>query len=258
MRRSRQLEDEKINESWLIPYADILTLMLALFVILFASSQIDQSKFEQISQSLNQVLTGGSGLLDNTSLLPDPNIQHIANELDPFEKEETEEERRFRLETELLKQLQQQIDAYIEDNALTTQLRTHLNYEELIVEIQDRALFDSGSAHVKGNAKQIATAMAEMLAQYPGYEIVISGHTDNRPINTAQFPSNWELSTARALNFMKALLENPDLDPKYFRAVGYGEYRPVADNSTAEGRAQNRRVEVSILRKFPQQPGAGL
>ena len=89
-----------------------------------------------------------------------------------------------------------------------------------------------------------------MLEPYNDYEILVTGHTDTRPINTVEFPSNWELSTKRAVNFMKILLENEAFDPQRFGAIGYGEYRPVDTNETEEGKAKNRRVEVSILRKY--------
>ncbi|MNN66255.1 Outer membrane porin F precursor [compost metagenome] len=89
-----------------------------------------------------------------------------------------------------------------------------------------------------------------MLQQFPDYEVIVSGHTDNIPISNHEFPSNWDLSSVRALNFMKILLLNDQLDPKKFSAIGYGEYHPVSPNDTVAGRALNRRVEVSIIRKY--------
>lgn len=254
MRRPRPPEEEQINETWLIPYADILTLLLALFIILFASSQLDQSKFERLSLSFNEAMTGGTGLLEHTSLIPDQGMMSrndgVGLTLD--EDSETEFERRFRLETETLQKLQQKLDQFIEEEGLADQFETQLNYKELKIDIKDHALFASGSAAVTQSARTIALSIAQMLRPYPEYEVVISGHTDDRPIHTAQFRSNWDLSAMRALNFMKVLLEDDMLKPERFSAVGFGEYRPIADNKVAEGRAQNRRVEISLLRKFPQ------
>jgi chemotaxis protein MotB len=119
-----------------------------------------------------------------------------------------------------------------------------------MITISDNALFASGSAVVKPESKSLALSIANLLVQYPGYEIVVSGHTDNEPISTTEFKSNWDLSSARAIRFMDILLSNKKLDPKLFSAIGYGEYRPVASNATTEGRAKNRRVEVSIIRKY--------
>ena len=112
-----------------------------------------------------------------------------------------------------------------------------------MIRIKERALFPSGSAQLVGQAQSIIPVVAGLLGSVPE-RVVVSGHTDNVPINTAQFPSNWELSSTRAMNFMKALLaNNPSMNPARFSAIGYSEYRPLADNKTDEGRAKNRRVE---------------
>jgi chemotaxis protein MotB len=146
--------------------------------------------------------------------------------------------------------LKKQLDTYIKENGLTDDLETKLNQSQLMITISDKALFASGEAVVKPEARQLAKAISNMLQQFPDYEVIVSGHTDNVPISTYEFPSNWDLSSVRALNFMKILLLNTNLDPKKFSAIGYGEYHPVASNDTAAGRAQNRRVEVSIIRKY--------
>ncbi|RYD02856.1 hypothetical protein N752_22860 [Desulforamulus aquiferis] len=96
--------------------------------------------------------------------------------------------------------------------------------------------------------REKVSVIGTILDEYPQYEVIVSGHTDSVPINNYQFESNWDLSSKRAINFMKLLLQNDSLDPKRFSAIGYGEYRPVSDNATEEGRAQNRRVEVKIKR----------
>ena len=119
-----------------------------------------------------------------------------------------------------------------------------------MIRIKDTALFPSGSAELLPESRRFAQVMAKMLAPL-SQRVVISGHTDNVPINTPKYPSNWELSTARAVNFMKYLLaQDENLKPELFSAIGYGEYQPVADNNTPEGRAQNRRVEIMILRTY--------
>ncbi|MNP44485.1 Outer membrane porin F precursor [compost metagenome] len=119
-----------------------------------------------------------------------------------------------------------------------------------MVTISDNALFPSGEAEVKPNARILAKAISAMLQEFPDYEVIVSGHTDNVPISNHEFPSNWDLSSVRALNFMKILLLNEQLDPKKFSAIGYGEYHPVSSNENNVGRAKNRRVEVSIIRKY--------
>jgi chemotaxis protein MotB len=261
--------DEHIDESWLIPYADILTLLLALFIVLFASSTVDAQKFEDIMTSFNSVLSGGPSIFETGTVVPiGPDSakrgQEDQNDTDPQklselmnQKELTELQKKIQQETIELENLKEKIDAYIEDNGLNSQLTTELNSFQLVLRISDNALYSSGSATIKTEARQLAIAIAEMLGNYPQYEVVVSGHTDDRPIRTAQFSDNWDLSSSRALNFMKILLSNDALEPKRFSAIGFGEYQPVETNTTDAGRAANRRVEVSIIRNIVEaQPDA--
>ena len=125
--------------------------------------------------------------------------------------------------------------------------KTDLTEKGLKVTILENVLFDSGKADVKLESLSIAKEMSNLLVSASPREITVSGHTDNVPIANAQFASNWELSTQRAVNFMQVLLQNKELQPGKFSAVGYGEYRSIAPNDTQEGKAKNRRVEVFIL-----------
>lgn len=121
---------------------------------------------------------------------------------------------------------------------------------KLTVNILDRVLFDSGEADLKPEGAAVLRKVADVLAQHPNVKVHVIGHTDNVPIRAAarkRFPSNWELSTARATAAVRFLCENANVDPRRLGAVGYGEFRPVADNSTAEGRARNRRIAITIL-----------
>jgi len=254
-RQRQQQHEEHMNETWLIPYADLLTLLLALFVILFASSQLDSKKYEMIMQALNSAFNNG------ISFFQQPSVVKVSdNPPEPFAKknnktgsqndENNERLGQLQKETEDLEQLKQKLDRYIEENGLTTQLETKLTSEMLMISIREHALFASGSATVRPEAKKLAVAISDMLAQYPEYEVEVVGHTDNVPIHNEQFESNWDLSTERALNFMKILLQNKNVAPERFRAIGYGEYRPIDTNDTPEGRARNRRVEVNIIRNI--------
>lgn len=219
--------EEHIDESWLIPYADLLTLLLALFIVLFASSTIDNDKFKAMKESLNVAFQKGDGI-----------IMDMNQPSQPIEMNQND--------TIKLEQLKKQLDQYIQNNDLTNELNTGLTENYVLLTIRDFALFDSGSAVVKPLGKEKVVVIGNILVEYPPYEVIVSGHTDSVPINNYQFESNWDLSSKRAINFMKLLLQNKDLDPQRFSAIGYGEYRPIADNVTEEGRSQNRRVEVKI------------
>ncbi|WP_128895531.1 flagellar motor protein MotB [Longirhabdus pacifica] len=255
MRKHRkQSEDEHMDESWLIPYADLMTLMLALFIVLFASSQIDQKKLEQLSQAFSSSFSGNH-LFESSTALPVYEIGSVTNREQLYmDKDGVSKENEVLQEEIELLELQEQMDRYIESKGLSAQLETVLNEVELMITIKEQALFDSGSAAVKDEGQILASALSEMMIQYPDYEIIIAGHTDNQPIATREYPSNWDLSADRALNFMKLLLQDENAYPQRFSAVGYGEFRPIASNEEMEGRALNRRVEINIMRKYNQTP----
>lgn len=261
-KKTKHHADEHIDETWLIPYADLLTLLLALFIVLFASSVIDEGKLNSISRSFNIAFNNGLGFFKGSSYIELPedisNIKEKDSNIRDRSKDVDENDVKSYLsqmieqETRQLEELKSKLDSYIQENGLASELETTLNSRQLLITFRDSALFDSASADLKPEAERLARTIGEMLAQYPEYEIMVSGHTDNVPINTARFPSNWELSAMRALNFMKILLES-DISPERVSSVGYGEYRPIATNDTVEGKAANRRVEVSIVRNFLEQ-----
>jgi chemotaxis protein MotB len=155
------------------------------------------------------------------------------------------------LESSQLSNAKSEIESFIQEiNVTDMDLEAVMTDQGLLIRIRDTMLFASGSAQISSDAARFAQAVAGIIGTMP-QNVIISGHTDNVPINTFQFPSNWELSAARALNLMKFLLgSNPGIDPARFSAIGYGEYRPVASNDTAEGRARNRRVELLIQRMY--------
>ncbi|MGN7457349.1 flagellar motor protein MotB [Paenibacillus pasadenensis] len=265
--------EEHVDESWLIPYADLLTLLLALFIVLYASSSVDAKKFEEMSRAFNIALSGGNGVLesyksiDKEGMVADEKTKEQSSKDAQSESTTTSQQvnaanldkamqELMRQEQEDLEKLKKQVDQYIEDKGLTTSLETKLNQSRLMITISDKALFPSGSATIKPEAEQLGTYISGILQKYPNYEVMVSGHTDNQPISNAQFRSNWDLSTMRAVRFMDVLLHNDKLDPKRFSAVGNGEYEPVASNDTAAGRAKNRRVEVSIIRNYGQPSAA--
>lgn len=241
-KKKKHHHEEHIDETWLIPYADLLTLLLALFIVLFASSQLDQKKFQEIARSFSSALAGGLGVFD----FPSPVEQNNPQTSVPNKERLTKNEQENLVEQEGLRELQQNINKYIEEKHLQANLKTTLTEEGLLVTISNDVLFDSGSADIKPQYHQVAQEISRLLVMNPPRNIIISGHTDNVPIRNSKFASNWELSVMRAVNFMKLLLENKQLDPRMFSAKGYGEFKPIASNATPEGRMKNRRVEILI------------
>ncbi|MBG0916330.1 flagellar motor protein MotB [Exiguobacterium sp. SRB7LM] len=236
-RKKKHDHEEHIPEGWLIPYADLLTLLLALFIVLFASSNIDQTKLEKMSQSFNQVFSGGVSVFQASTA--------SNSDISRTDKTNTTANPRT-YELAQLDELKEDVNKYIKKNGLESQIKATINSSGLVLTIQDRALFNLGEATLDADARNVAQNISQILEKAGKREIVVSGHTDNIPINTARFPSNWELSSARATAFMRGLLENDALNPAQFTLASYGEFKPIATNDTEEGRSKNRRVEVLI------------
>ncbi len=233
----KKKHDEHIDESWLVPYADILTLLLAVFIILFASSSVDQEKLERMSAVFNQVFDGGTSFLEQPAPVPTPNADsdQTPQQNSAYLKDQQE-----------LAEIKDSVDNFIAVNEMEDQFATEMTDEGLLVTIRDSILFDPGQATVKPEYVPIAKELSTMLESDPARNIVITGHTDNVPAGP-NFTSNFQLSVMRATKFLELLIESNDqLDPTRFSAKGNGEYRAIAPNDTAEGRAKNRRVEVLI------------
>lgn len=237
-RKRQKKHEEHVDESWLVPYADILTLLLALFIVLFASSTVDEKKMQQMSAIFNSVFSSGTGLMENPAVIQTPNGS--TSDIQSGASKYMEDQRNLR-------ESQNRVDEFIAINELENQFETKMTDEGLLITIRDSVLFDMGRAQLKAEYAAIADDLAQLLMFDPPRNIVITGHTDNVPINTAEFSSNWDLSVMRAVNFMKEIARsNSDLDAKYFSVKGYGEFHPIATNDTEEGRAKNRRVEVLV------------
>jgi len=237
-KRKKKRDDGHVDESWLLPYSDLLTLLLALFIVLFASSSLDEAKFSQISSVFNQIFDGGTGVMDSSAPTPVPVPKDSAGEKN--------ENSSYLEDQQSLEEIQDKLDEYIAVQELENQFQTKLTEEGLLITIRDSILFESGKATIKPEYEKLAKDIADLLVFEKPRQIVVTGHTDNVPINSAEFPSNWELSMMRAINFLKTIVSNDKMDPQLFSVKGYGENKPVASNDTAEGRSKNRRVEVLI------------
>lgn len=244
MERKKRNKQSEINESWLLPYSDLLTLLAALFIVLFAMSEIDSQKYEELTQVFKSEFSSNEGIPGESGSLIDS-----LDEKNEMDKEEIdEEESKKAMELTDLQALQGKINDYIDKNNWSDVLGTKLTGEGLLITILNDISFDSGSAKVNKKGKKIAKEMSTLLYTDPPRQIVVSGHTDDRPIHNADFTSNWELSAMRAINFMTIILAaNEDLDPTKFSSKGFGEYRPATKNDSEKNRMKNRRVEVLIL-----------
>ena len=233
--------EEEASEAWLLPYSDLMTLLLALFICLFAISQTDETKLTQMAQAFSSAFNlGGPSFFVGAGPASTSSRDYLSDEDGGAEA--------YLAENNQLEAVKRSLDQYIEQNELNDDLSTTLTEDGLMIRIKEKALFPSGSADLVPGVQRIGPAIAALIAPIP-QRILISGHTDDVPISNAQYPSNWELSSARALNFMKYILaQDSRMNPARFSALGCSQYRPIADNVTEEGRTQNRRVEVLIER----------
>ncbi len=235
MSKKKVHHEEHQDETWLIPYADMLTLLLALFIVMFAMSKLDNEKMDKFSEQFNIIFSGGSGVLEKngTSVIPMDEI--------PTLKE---------IEEDKMNQIKENIEEEIRSNGYSDKVNVTLNGDGLEISIQDVILFNSGKADVIDNVYPLLLHISELLKSLDN-DIKVVGHTDNVPIKTPQFRSNWDLSAMRAINVMNFFIENGGMNPERFSFQGYGQYSPKYDNSTDEGKAKNRRVEIVLVRKYP-------
>lgn len=226
-RRGHEEEKPHNQERWLITYSDLITLLLIFFVVMYSISVLDLKKFQSMASSLSQVLAG-----KELSILEERGPSIVQGK--------SGEELR-------LEEIQRQLEEYAQLNGLDTSVHIFQEERGLVISLNDTVLFAKGKADLTPKAQAVIAKVGGMLATIPN-QVRIEGHTDNLPINTPEFPSNWELSTARATNVLRFLLEQSHLAPERLSASGYGEYRPVAANDTEANRAKNRRVDIVIVK----------
>lgn len=214
--------------AYMTTYGDMMTLLLTFFVLLLTFSSIQDIKFQKAISSLK----GALGVLraDRGTYVHRPNVPL-------FEFRSGDMEFQINRVLEQLEEVLRQTGTHDKIKFDQSRDRIHFN-------ISSPTLFDSGSADLKEDAFPILDEIAKVLRMV-NFEIRVEGHTDNVPISTVRFPSNWELSAARALSVVRYFVEL-DVPPERFQAIGYGEYRPIATNETPEGRSINRRVEIYV------------
>jgi len=252
MSRRRKKHEEHVNlERWLVSYADFITLLFAFFVVMYAISSVNEGKYRVLSDSLNEVFQSkptsptpiqfDNALQDQPSLSNDPDFIHI-----PVPPPEAEyDENLTPPENPELESLSQDISKAVQpliDDDLINIKKTDFWLE---IDIKSSILFKSGGAQLSEDAEDVLAIIASLLNTYPN-DIQVEGFTDDVPISTRFFPSNWELSSSRAASVVH-LFEAEGLDPKRMLAIGYGQHRPIADNTSEAGRNANRRVNLVVL-----------
>lgn len=223
IRARRSARRHENVDRWLLTYADMITLLVALFIMLYSMSAVNQEKFGALAQSMRREFQA----------LPEHNGGKIIGTgqiVDPLEQQAS------------------QLQRFLQETGLQTQVRVRHEERGLVISLlSDGTLFDLGSADLKPSARQVLDRVAQMLRAVPN-PVLIEGHTDNLPIRTAQYPSNWELSAARAARVLRYLVQKGGIPSHRLIAVGYADTRPLVPNNSPSNRAQNRRVDIAILK----------
>jgi chemotaxis protein MotB len=272
------------DERWLLTYADMITLLMALFMVLFSISSVNISKYQVLQKSLKSafsggVLSGGKDILQSgstnapgthppTTIIPAivaPTQSQAKQVLPTVNPQQAQAATVFnksvaqamsiaaaahREQNELLR-LKARLDLWAKEHGVSKYVRTLIDPRGLVIRIlTDKVLFSSGSAQLQPQSLALLDELAKLLNVDQLHPITVAGHTDNQPISTAEFPSNWELSSARATNVVEFLIRH-GVEAQRLSATGYAYLHPVASNATPQGRALNRRVEIILQRINP-------
>ena len=277
MARKKKGEEASAGAPWLNTFADLMNLLLCFFVLLFAASTVDAEKYETIAASMASnfsIINGGGASLEEGSLISNGlnqlnNLDEYKNNMGENEdaKDDLEQSGKDTSDSKTSKSdameilLEEKKEAAIkmyDDIAKMAEknnvgdvidLSIDSNYQYIKIYLSGSILFDSGEADIKKEALPILNKVGDILKVYKNYHIELEGHTDNIPIHNDVYSSNNWLSSARALNAAMYLVDKKGLNPKTLSWTGRGEYDPVASNTTVDGRAKNRRIEIKIYNK---------
>ncbi|TQS75440.1 flagellar motor protein MotB [Ornithinibacillus gellani] len=246
IKRSKQSGAPK----WMVTYSDMVTLILVFFILLFSMSQIDLVKFQAITDSFrNRMIFDfypSSVPMENPSESTyHPENGHLANE---FELPPLDEGKKH-LDGDTddsLTGLMQDVDAYLDEHDLNQVISASRTERGVVLVLEESILFDSGEAVILDSGKPFLNKIGALLMEIPNH-VKVEGHTDSKPMQSYRYPSNWELSGARAGSVVRYLIQEYQFDMKRFSIVGYGETKPVMPNTNSENMKKNRRVEIVIL-----------
>ena len=241
MKKKKPEEEHSNLERWLITYADLITLLLAFFILMYTMSKQDSKKYQEVAAHLKAIFTGSNAVLATGNV-----VGKVPIELS------------FKGGAENVASLKEQLEKELREigdkgNGDTMQKISLISDERgLVVRAMEKAFFDTGKADLTSRARTALDGIAPVLTNMPNH-VRVEGHTDNVPINTSEFRSNWELSVRRATEVVRYLVERHGFPPDRISASGYAEYRPIASNNTAEDRAMNRRIEIIIVKTSESQ-----
>lgn len=245
-------QEEAGAPHWMTTYGDMVTLLLTFFVLLFTFSSLDVMRFQEVMSAIQHSFMGRSGILVGSV---DPTAgegQRLDAAESPLQEIAEAIGERESVVLDMLHELEEtyeKVKAFLQEAGLEDDIQLRLEERGIVLELPERILFDSGQAVIKGEFHPTLDILVGLLAGLPN-QVIVEGHTDNVPIRTFIYPSNWELSVARSVSVARYLIEMHGINPRRLAATGYAEHHPIDTNATAEGRANNRRVTlvISILK----------
>lgn len=262
---ARRKEDPpKGSPAWMNTFADLMNLLLCFFVMLFSMSSVNEEKFEKVIasfQSTFSILPGGGASIGEGELISS-GISQLENfdsyynqQLSSQSDGRTEEEKDIteayeQQELEESEDMAQQLENALSQYGIQDDVEVDFNAEYVTLNMNGALLFDSASAELRDEAYPLVNKLGKILVTYDNNIIEVEGHTDNVPIHSSKYEDNNVLSMYRALAVANYLRDTTTLDPAYIKSSGRGEYVPIADNATPEGRARNRRVEIKIYNSY--------
>jgi chemotaxis protein MotB len=257
----KKVKQKKENsERWLLTYSDMITLLLALFILLYGMSNVDQAKYQALAESLNQslgdgkgasIFDGSSGVLDNNGNAILENNKGTNNGSSSGTASTTPVPTKSAAKESLtsekvMSDMKKGINNALKDLGVESAIGTSVGEMGLTITLKDDEFFDSGKAELKEGMKKSLSAVANLLNRINN-KLIIDGYTDSVPISSFIYPSNWQLSAARAAAVAQYLQEEEGVESSRLTASGHGENDPIASNDTEEGRSRNRRIEITVL-----------
>ncbi len=265
MARKKQEDPPKGSPAWMATFSDLMNLLLCFFVLLFAMSSVDAEKFQKVVASLQSAFSilpaGGASISDGMMISSGVSQLEMldsyyeeANTADTESNDlEANQELMEEYEEQALKEseeMAEEIEKQVEWHGLQDKVEVDFNAEYVIINMNGALLFDSGKSELRSEAYDLIAKIGQVIGIYSENVIEVEGHTDNVPIHSSKYEDNNVLSMYRALTVTDYLREVTDIIPAHFKSSGRGEYLPIADNGTPEGRARNRRVEIKIYNSY--------
>jgi chemotaxis protein MotB len=245
-KKKKEPEKEPKLERWLVSYADFITLLFAVFVMLYAMSIVDQKKMREVRASIQASFSGGQASSAAISLVGDKDFGLVPPVLNRPAELQLQEDGLSSVEAQEFTRITKEIQDNLLEYGAQEEVQLTISDRGLVISLKEAGFFPSGTARIQTEALPLLDRIVASISRYAN-TLRIEGHTDNVPVNSAVFPSNWELSTARANSLVHYLIEKHGFMGNKLSVTGYAEYRPIADNGSEEGRKLNRRVDIVIL-----------